>query len=195
MMSPVPIYIPSCNYPEFESNVLVIKFVDFNTNANDTRNNLDLIDYLGKNQLLRNGLASNIDSIRLSINNDSSVIFFTTIKNCDNINYYLPDPEKIGDERFSYYTSRIYLQNTMSDEFIPPRYENSTADWNYLDIDDMTILESNSHISYSFEIKYGSLHTSGAYNLDFRFGNLDLCSYDLFEIEQDQGRIWVGEYF
>lgn len=195
MMSPVPIYISCCTYPKFESNVLVIKFVDFNTDATDTRNNQDLIDYFDKKHLLHHGLTYSIDSINLSTQNDSSVIIFSTIENHDNINYYIPDPEKMGDEQFSYYTSRVYLKSAESDEYYSPRYENATADWNNLDMGDLTILGGDSQISFSFEIKYGTQFTAGIYEIDYRFGNLDLCRYDYLEMEQAQGRIWVGEYF
>ena len=195
MGSPFPIYISSCIYPEFDSDVLVIKFFDFNTDEPDSRNNPNLIDYLDKKQLLLHGLSCSVDSISLSTKNDSSIVIFTTLQNHDNVNYYLPDPEKMGDERYCYYTSRLYLKHVSSDEYFSPRFENSISDWNNIDMNYMTLLEGNSQISISFETKYATSLISGSYDIDYRFGNIDLCLYDQFEIKQTQGRIWVGEYF
>ena len=194
-LPPVPFYISSITSPNFESTIVRIMYSGFHTQTPDARNDPRIINALENSSLLRNGLTCSLDSVYISALNDSLVIYSFTIRNHDQEDYYIPDPEKMGNDHFNYYTGGLYMWSKEPEEYYHPRIENTTSDWNILSMGDLSILDGNGQVSYTVEASYYSSVGEGVYMCSIRYGNLmHLYSFNL-ALDQEDGRVWVGESF
>ena len=192
--SPVPFFIASTTYPNIESSIIQIKHLGFFTETEDVRNDQRIIHSLNKSSLINHGLTSIIDSVHYSQLDDSTLVCSVTITNHDHINYYIPDPLKMGQGHFNYYTGGLRLIHKVSNEYFYPDYGDATTDWNYLELDDLSIIEGQSEVSFTFESCYDISIDEGSYECWLWYGNLrHLYTFNL-ELNQPDGRIWVGEF-
>ena len=153
--SPNPYFIASYSYPNFESDIISLRYMDFYTNSIDKRNNPQIIKSLEKTNLLKHGITCSIDSIYISSYIDSSVICVFTIQNHDFISYYIPDPNKMGAGRFSFCIGGLYLKNKKTNEDIYRNYVNSVG-WEVLTMDDLSLLESKSENTCTYEFIFNT---------------------------------------
>ncbi len=196
--SPVPIYISSMTYPTFESDIIRINYFSYYKDSiPDPRNDERIITALEKNGLLHHGISCEINNLALSSDNNLAVICTVTIKNHDNVNYYIPDPAKMGAEHFSYFTGGLNLLNKETNEYYYPSTDNATSEWNDLTMDDLSILESNSEVTYTFESLYNSSLKKGLYDCNYSFSVLRVFWANTISIplNQQNGRIWVGDIY
>lgn len=158
----------------------------------DYRNDQRIINALEKSNLLHYGLKCTIDSIYVTTFDDYSMVFCTiTLKNNDNINYYIIDPEKMGELDFNCYTGGLLFNNieTKVSSFL--RWSIPNADWDNLTLDDFSILRSGKEVSYTFESSDYYKMDKGVYKATFSFCGTK-HNTTKFELNQKDGRIWVG---
>ena len=161
--------------------------------SNDLRNDQRIISALKNSNLLINGITCRIDSIKVNSFDDYSKVTCTiTIKNNDNINYYIIDPKKMGELDFNYYTGGLSFQNidTKVNSFL--RWSISNPDFGNITINDFSILKGGSEVTYTFKSSDYYKMDKGIYKVQFRFcGTKENTSE--FDLNQKDGRIWVGD--
>ena len=161
--------------------------------SNDLRNDQRIISALKNSNLLLNGITCRIDSIKVNSFSDYSEVTCTiTIKNNDNINYYILDPKKMGELNFNYYTGGLFFQNidTKANSFL--RWSISNPDFGNITINDFSILKGGSEVTYTFKSSDYYKMDKGIYKVQFRFcGTKENTSE--FDLNQKDGRIWVGD--
>jgi hypothetical protein len=158
----------------------------------DFRNDQRIINALEISDLLHHGLKCSIDSINVqSFDDYSKVICTIKIKNNDNINYYILDPQKMGELDFNYYTGGLIFKNneTKISSFL--RWSISNPEWSILTMDDFSILKSNKEVSYTFKSSDYYRMDKGIYEARFSFCGTKHNSSE-FSLDQKDGRIWVG---
>ncbi|NQU04579.1 MAG: hypothetical protein HQ568_00690 [Calditrichaeota bacterium] len=190
--APTSFFIASQSYPDFNSSIIQLKYLDFYEGTIDLRNDTRIINSLKNSDILHHGIKCIIDSINLSAENDSSIIYSFTIKNLDDIAYYILDPEKMGNGHFNNYTGGMYLISKETGEYNFPRVDYSLPEWNNIDIDDLSILEAHEETSFTIESSYFHKIVQGSYECNLNYGNLrHLYTFNL-TLDQQNGRIWIG---
>ncbi len=159
----------------------------------DLRNDQRIINAFKNDNLLRNGLKCTIDSIKVnSFENYSEVICKITVINNDLIDYYILDPNKMGELDFNYYTGGLSFQNIDTEVSSFLRWSVSNPDFGNLTMNDFSILSRNSKVSYTFKSSDYYKMDKGFYKATFRFCGLNSNTSE-FNLVQDKGRVWVGE--
>jgi hypothetical protein len=191
---PSPFFIGDCLfYANGGGNDIVeMGYYPINPSSIDLRNDPRIINALKNSNLLHNGLTCQIDSINVnSFDNYSEVTCTITIKNNDNINYYILDPEKMGEQNFSYFIGGLYFRRIDNQADASLRWLNSNSDWADLTINDFSVLENDSEVTYTFKSSDYNKMDKGIYKVRFNFcGTKHETSK--FDLNQDNGRIWVG---
>ena len=171
------------NYTKLESDVLPIN--GFREIIMDHR----IIEALQENNLLLHGLKCSVKSLLKSSDNNSILTATISIKNLDNINYYIPDPTKTGSKRFHYLGSFLEIMNVENKNQYWP-----ISDYNFnmdeVTMKDLSILESNSEIYFSYSIKFNSHISKGLYHAYLHYGNIPYMNN--LSLSQFGGRIWIG---
>ena len=187
-MPPTPYYISDCFFSGLD--VLTIGFYGSGENVlNDTR---ILNSLMGSNQF-RNGLSCRVDSVRvIESGGQTDVISTITIKNNDNIAYYIPDVNKMGDQYYTDYSGGLSFTNTNTGLSSFIKNSNSDRQRDDIKINDLSILEANSEVTYTFTSRNYHEIPAGEYRVRVRFMGIVYTASD-FELNQDNGRIWVGE--
>ncbi len=185
---PSPFFITDCFL--YGNDIVEIGYYQ---GSKDLRNDPRIINALKNSNLLHNGLSCQIDSIIVnSFENYSEVTCTITIRNNDNINYYILDPEKMGELDFNYFTGGLYIQNIDTRVSWSLRWSISNPDWDNLTINDFSVLSGESEVTYTFKSSDYYKIDKGIYKARFRFcGTKHETSK--FNLNQDNGRIWVGD--
>lgn len=187
-MPPTPYYISDCFFSGHD--VLTIGFYGTGENVlNDSR----ILNSLMESNQFRSGLSCRIDSVRvIESGGQTDVISKITIKNNDNIAYYIPDVNKMGDLYYTDYSGGFSFtnKNTGLSSFI--KNSNSDRQRDDIKIEDLSILEANSEVTYTYTSRNYHEIPSGEYTVRVRFMGIIYTASD-FELNQDNGRIWVGE--
>ena len=192
--SPEPIFIACYSHPNFESDIVPVRYIGIYPNSVDKRNSPQIINSLEDSNLLNHGITCRIDSINISPHNDSSVICVFTLKNLDNINYYIPDPNKMGAERFSFCMGGLYLKSKDNSADIYGDWVNS-AGWEILTMDDFSLLKSKEEITYTYEYSFISNINKGVYDCRFYYNLLSGYGTLSMPLAQNNGRIWAGDIY
>ena len=185
---PAPFFITDCFL--YGHDIVEIGYYPY---SKDLRNDERIINALKNDNLLRNGLKCTIDSIKVnSFDNYSEVTCKITLTNNDLVNYYILDPNKMGELDFNYYTGGLLFQNidSMVSSFL--RWSASNPDYGNLTMNDFSVLSKNSKISYTFKSSDYYKMDKGFYKSIFRFCGLKY-NINEFDLVQNNGRIWVGE--
>jgi hypothetical protein len=188
--SPGP-FISSKTYPDFNSNILEIK------QQKDIANDYRIIESLNYSNLLQHGISLTIDSVKISSYQDSTLLCSFTVKNNDFINYYIPDPVKMGVSNFNNYTGGgLRLKNKETgDYYYHSNIDNLTSDWAILTMEDLSILESKSKITFTYKSSYYPKIVKGLYKGDLRYNSMNYFLPVTLNLDQENGRVWVGSIF
>jgi hypothetical protein len=183
---PSDIFIASTTYPIFDSEILEI--IGHRKIINDQR----IIMAFEESSLLHHGLKCSILSLQKHFYNDSTLNISISIQNHDEINYYIPDPVKIGQGRFNYLGSSFEITNEETQNKYWP-----ICDYNYslddVTMNDLSMVERNNQVTFSFTYTYDSNIPEGIYSTYLTYGNLPY--YNKLPLTQKNGRIWVGRIF
>lgn len=157
----------------------------------DAREDPRVVEALKKYGQYREGLSCEIISIQF--NSSGHAVMQLELSNGDEQSYYYLDPAKMGIGLFHYFTNGLTLWD--ADEAIS--YENQTEHiqpdpWDSWDLDWMSILEGKSSVQLTISYEDFEEVPSGSYLAYFRFpGPGSAVGPD--ELNQSQGRIWLGE--
>jgi hypothetical protein len=188
-MAPEP-YISSKTYPDFNSNILEIK------QHKDIANDYRIIESLKKSNLLHHGISLTMDSVKIFSYQDSTLICSFTLRNNDFINYYIPDPVKMGISNFNNYTGGgLRLKNKETNKYHWSNRDSITSDWDILTMEDLSILESKSKITFTYMSSYSPKIVPGLYQGDLRYNSMNYFLPVTLNLDQENGRVWVGTIF
>ncbi len=159
----------------------------------DPRDNFKMEAALEKLGKLRKGLEARFYSIeRMGYNHIRMTV---EIKNPDTINYYYPDPAKMDIHVYHSLTMWGLLifdqnRNQIHNNLIPTLYGYDPHRWNKRSL---TLIERGEtrYITIDYP-KFDSI-APGTYNAFFTFPGLTHHIQWKAELEQDSGRIWLGE--
>ena len=187
-MPPTPYYISDCFFSGHD--VLTIGYYGTGENVlNDSR----ILNSLIESNNFRQGLSFQIDSIRvIESDGQTDVVSTITIKNNDNIAYYIPDINKMGDQYYTDYSGGLSFSNvnTGLSSFI--KDSNSDKQRDDIKIEDLSKLKANSEVTYTYTSRNYHAIPTGEYRVRARFMGIVYTATD-FELNQNDGRIWVGE--
>lgn len=189
-MPPTPYYISDCFFSGRD-----ILTIDYYGNDENLLNDSKIINSLKENNLFRKGLSCQIDSIIvIESENQTDVISTITLSNHDDISYYIPDLNKMGEQYYTDYTGGLYFSNinTGLSSFI--KDSNSNRQRDDIKIGDLAILKPNSSVTYTYKSRNYYAIPKGEYKVRVRFMGIIYTAND-FELNQDNGRIWVGEIY
>jgi len=189
-MPPTPYFITDCFFSG--RNILRIGYYGNGENLlNDSR----IINSLKESNQFREGLSCQIDSIKvIESGNQTDVISTITITNHDNIPYYIPDLNKMGERYYTDYTGGLSFSNinTGLSSFI--KDSNNDRQRDDIKIEDLAILEANSKVTYTYKSRNYHEIPNGEYNVRANFMGIVYTASE-FELNQDNGRIWVGQIY
>jgi len=187
-MPPSPYFIVDCFH--YGHDILEIGYYG---ESNDLRNSPEIVDAFENSGLLRNGISCKIDNVEIqSFQNYSKVICTLTIQNNDNFNYYILDPEKMGNLDFNYFTGGLTLQNMDTKLTHPLRWSVQSGTWSNINLDDLSLLTKGSKVTYTFQSSDYYKMEPGKYSARFRFCGTEHCTPNI-KLNQNNGRIWVGQ--
>lgn len=156
--------------------------------SGDLRNDKRILDLLRSRNKLRMGLSCWFQNITVThfCEHRSTVNWEITIKNNDEVDYYILDPQKMGEEDFLTYTSGYPLFVGSPAIKI---WTGNNPDYYNVDIGSFSILPKNEKVTYSFSVDYHKIET-GNYKVLSRFQGLR--DREKLNIRQKNGDIWVG---
>ncbi|MDD4755967.1 MAG: hypothetical protein PHG29_07790 [Prolixibacteraceae bacterium] len=185
---PTPYYISDCFFSGRD-----ILTIEYYGNEDNLLNDSRIINSLKECNKLRQGLSFQIDSIRvIASDSQTDVVSTVTIKNHDNIAYYIPDFNKMGERYYTDYTGKLSFSDieTGLSSFI--KDSNSDRQRDDIKIDDLTKLKANSELTYTYKSRNYHAIPEGVYRVRANFMGIVYTASD-FELNQDDGRIWVGQ--
>jgi hypothetical protein len=185
---PTPYYISDCFFSGRE-----ILTIEYYGNEDNLLNDSRIINSLKEINKLRHGLSFRIDSISvIASDSQTDVVSTVTIKNYDNTAYYIPDINKMGERYYTDYTGGLSFSNinTGLSSFI--KDSNSDRQRDDIKIDDLTKLKANSELTYTYKSRNYHSIPAGEYRVRASFMGIVYTASD-FELNQDNGRIWVGQ--
>lgn len=154
----------------------------------DPREDEEIINTLKVHEQFHAGLANLINEIDIKPNGELS--FKITIANKDTFNYYILSPEKMGIGLFHYFTNGLSFYNQTTGWLNHQCATVSPEPWDSWSIDWLDLIESG--MSKSYNIHYSDFDTipSGQYHVSFHFPGL--FNVEIEDINQSNGRIWLG---
>jgi hypothetical protein len=185
---PTPYFISDCFFSGRD-----ILTIGYYGNEGNLLNDSRIINSLKESNQFRNGLSIQIDSIRVNKSeSQTDVVSTITIKNNDNIAYYIPDLNKMGEKYYTDYTGGISFSNinTGLRSFI--KDSNSDRQRDDIGIEDLTKLGANSELTYTYKSRNYHTISQGEYRVRATFMGIVYTASD-FELNQGDGRIWVGQ--
>jgi len=182
---PSTTFIDVKTYPDVETDVLNLSVAVHE--ANDVR----LIDAFQRDDKLLKGITCSLLSISKVPEHDSTALISVKIKNHDKINYYIPDPEKMSDARFHYLGCYTDLLNLENNKGINP-LNGYPLNMNNLSMDDLSILEAKSEVTYTYKSSYSTSIAKGMYSCYPSYGTLKNHKPFSIPLDHADGRVWVG---
>ena len=157
----------------------------------DPREDERIVEALKRYNQFHSGLSCEIKSVHYIASNNVKVELI--LKNNDSFNYYYLDPDKMGVNLFHYFTNGLYVRDFANGELFthkikiihPEPWDTWKKDW-------LSLIKSNE--SKIIKLTYDSFENviQGQYKATFEFPGLS-HQIDKEEIQQDNGRIWLGE--
>lgn len=172
------------SYPNY-----TLRFQCSNLSPSDPRNDLRLISALSTRNILHTGLSVKINSLVI---NGTYVSFSFIVKNNDQDDLLIPDPDKMGINLFHYFTNGLcFFNKDLAQKYYCNIDPQSPASWNSWKIEWLSLLKSGDSkliaINYTLDSPLGT----GNYIASFDFPGLShqILTDQLF---QENGRIWLG---
>ena len=156
--------------------------------SGDLRNDERILDLLRSRNKLRMGLSCWFQNISVAhfCEHRSTVNWEITIKNNDQVDYYILDPLKMGEQDFLTYTSGYpFFVGSPAIKI----WTGDNPDYYNVDIESFSILPKNEKVTYSFSVDYYKIET-GDYKVLSRFQGLR--DREKLNIRQKKGDVWVG---
>lgn len=194
-LPPSPIYV-ACYAPDtFSSYVLHFKYNGFNTNAIDDRNNSRLVSFYKERSLLRNGIICKIDSLGISPSNKSVLNIDLRIQNSDLHPYLIPDLSKISSDQFVMLTSGCILRDLDTGNGYGQELDNYMFDKSIMSLENLSVINAQEEKTFSIIARFIYEIGQGNYKCELNFGNIGYLIWIDLELNQSNGRVWIGENY
>jgi len=171
----------------YDRSLMKINFIKFY--SIDRRYDPRIINSLQHTGLLRSGISLTIDSVSVDVGFPLQRAFARiTLVNHDLQNYYILDPQKMGEEYYSVY-NRGLVFTFQGSKYVSDFNGIYSSEYGTIDIDDFSILKAGSTLSLSFSSSKYFIGFEGMYDCQFtvRYNNSMMIP-----LQQPDGRIWVG---
>lgn len=149
--------------------------------------NLEFKKALLEEGLLRKGIK--VELTKIHKQNSEKIRYTFTVTNLDNENIYVPDPDKMGANRFHYYTNGISLEQNNT-HFQPSGFETKPSE--FIQSKWLVKIKPGTKITRTVTMEgYSSLPT-GKVLATFRFPGAHLKESGAWK--KSDGRIWLGDF-
>lgn len=190
--SPTPTFIGCFDNDSLNSEIIEFKFSNFPYYTVDERRNKEFINFLEKNNLLKNGISFSIPKIELSSSNDSILGITFRINNNDNNAYLIPNPTTMNVYQLFLLTGGECINKIATEDWICHEFRYNSQDEKIISINNLYQLKEKKEMEFSLEFKYDSNFSKGRYKGGLLFNN---TTYNLtadLDLDQSNGRIWIG---
>lgn len=190
-LAPYHPYIDELSIQFYPADVLYIA-PSWNQNAEDERNNNYVERSLRDLNKLHDGLSLVIKEIQVVENSDTSTVkYIYELKNNDQDDLYILDPEKMGNKLFHYYTNGIdfrsdtrYISSEYKTVTRPEPYDSWQSNW-------FTKIKSGQSMERTVTLKGYPQIPNGQYSCTFQFSNPKKIEHEDRYI--NNARIWIGK--
>lgn len=159
--------------------------------AADTREDPRIVEALKKYGQFRHGLQFEILSVQYNSTDD--VVLELELRNEDPVNYYFWDPEKLGMDLYHYVSLGLRLWDADSNLTYTHQVEHiQPGSWDSMDLEGMSLLKSDSTVRLTFAYDRFDTVPPGNYLALFEFA-APTFNVEQEDLEQPDGRIWLGE--
>lgn len=181
----------------YSKDIIHIDYYDTDVrNLNNPRYDPQIISAMKKSGLYRAGLSCTLDKVQVikneKLSNVSEIQFTFTVKNRDQIDLYILDPDLMGSQLFHYFSNGLYLISRDKKRFYsyigkqttPEPWDDWKPQWLY-------VLKKGDQITRTLSSQKYEYISPGEYTGNFSFPGL---IYQLSREERNQanGRIWMG---
>lgn len=177
---------------QFGNHAIQISYIRDTEIAKDPRNDQRIIKSLKKANKYRGGLSVEIQA--LSNEDFNKVRLRFKLTNNDSGDYLHLDPYKMGLELFNYFTNGPVFLDPQTPELIyhqvPTEHPESHLFW---DINWMSVIKGKESKIYNLEYDFDALPKNAQLTCHFLFPGLTFQITERSDLEQAQGRIWLGE--
>jgi len=166
-----------------------LRIENWHSDNPDIRTDPRMISVLKQHDLLHSGLAITSSSIEIT---GTQLTFRFTVKNHDQSDLMIIDPDKTGPNLFHYFTNGLYIKDLAHNEVFSSSIEHQAPDpWNSWKIDWLSELKSGESKEYDISYAINDALNPGEYYYSFEFPGL---SYQVKKDQLYQGnsRIWLG---
>ena len=184
---PTGVYISSSPlfYPEFllsiETNIIP-----------DPRNDDRIIEALKKYDQYHEGLFFEIQSVSKS---NGKVIMNAELYNPDIFDYYYLDPDKMGMGLFHYFTNGLSFYDSNNNSYTNQETVTRPEPWNSWNKEWLSLIKSGERKKISLVYNNFEKMLPGNYRASFSFPGLTNQIKQKELLQQDSGRIWLGQLF
>ncbi len=179
-------YINDCFI--YADDILAIRHWDMGA---DMRNDPRIIHAFQSREMLHHGISCRIDNLVVERLTDQSRVTCTIkVRNHDDFAYYIPDPKKMGNLKFNYYTGGISFYNEETHSYSFLRWSENYPDYGNLSMQDFSVLKGGHEVTYTFSSDDYHPIYSGAYQVLFRFSGMDYRNE--LNRNRPEGTIWIG---
>jgi hypothetical protein len=164
-----------------------LKIENWSSDKPDIRKDPRMISVLNQHNLLHSGLSFSSSTLEISGN---QLVFKFTIKNEDQSDLMIIDPEKTGLNLFHYFTNGLYIYDLAHNEIFSSTIQPQIPDpWNSWSIDWLSELRSGESKDFTITYTTNNSITPGEYYTTFEFPGISVKKDQLY---QGTRRIWLG---
>lgn len=192
---PSPIYT-ACYAPDiFSSHVMHFKYNGFDTIAIDDRNNSRLVSFYKERSLLRNGIICKIVRISISPSNKSILNIDLRIQNSDLHPYLIPNLSKISSDQFAMLSGGLILTDLDTGNGYGQELDNYMFDKSIMSLENLSVIDAQEEKTLSIIAKFNYEIGLGNYKCELNFGNIHYLEWIDLELNQSNGRVWIGDNY
>ncbi|MFO7822682.1 MAG: hypothetical protein R6V72_02000 [Cyclobacterium sp.] len=179
------------NFGDFAFRISFSDFPDgFGSSIQDPRADARIKSALKKHHKYRAGLSLEAESI---LRQGNQIKLKIKIRNLDSQNYYFLDPNKMGDALFHYFTNGLvffdpqemeYQQNKVKHEQ-PESIQFWSLDW-------MSVIKGKESKTFEFTYPFENVPTGRDLKFSFFFPSPERSIQLGSDLDQQNGRIWLG---
>ena len=186
-MPPTPYFISDC----FFSGTRILK-IGYLGDGDNLLNSTPITDALKNKGKFRSGLSVKINEIEvIKTGEQTDVITSVTIHNHDSNPYLIPDVDKMGERFFTDFTGALSFFSIEGGTHSFKKDNNSDRARDGINLNDLSVIEGNSSKTFSYRSRKYHPILPGKYKVHLRFGGIEYTA-DNFDLDQKDGRIWVG---